>query len=94
MTASLVRYRASSAPDERLRFSTHEPLLQEMVVVRFVDNFLCYLGELLALIFGTRPETLRSSEQERIDFVLQYDSMDELRAALAEKRVERLASWE
>ena len=34
---------------------------------------------------------LRSAEQERLDFILQYQSMDELRTAIAEKKVERLA---
>ena len=66
-------------------------LITEVVIGRVVDNFLCYITDLLALIYKQRPEMLRSSEQERIDFILQYDSMDELRFALAEKRVERLA---
>ena len=69
----------------------HDELVNEMVVVRFVDNFLCYVSDLLALIFATRPETLRSGEQERLDFILLYNTIEELRHALAEKRVERLA---
>jgi hypothetical protein len=46
---------------------------------------------LLALVYKSRPETLRSAEQERLDFILQFESMDELRTAVAEKRVERLS---
>jgi len=69
----------------------HDGLLAEVILCRTVDNYLCYVTELLALIYKARPETLRTSEQERLDFILQYESMDELRTAIAEKRVERLS---
>lgn len=63
----------------------------EMALTRAADNYLTYLSELLALVFKTRPETLRSGEQVRLDFVLTHASMDELIDALAERRVERLS---
>ncbi len=74
-----------------LEIQQHDALLTEVVICRVVDNFLSFVSDLLALIYKVRPEMLRSSEQERIDFVLRFESMDELRSALAEKRVERLA---
>jgi hypothetical protein len=69
----------------------HDPLLQELILTRTVDNFLCFISDLLALIYKAKPEMLRSSEQERVDFVLQFSDMDQFRAAVAEKRVERLS---
>lgn len=74
--------------EERTR---NEELLIEIVICRVVDNFLSFLSDLLSCIYKARPEMLRSSEQERVDFVLQFETMDKLRRALAEKRVERLA---
>ncbi|MBI3915804.1 MAG: hypothetical protein HY322_02205 [Betaproteobacteria bacterium] len=70
---------------------SHNELVNEMLVCRVVDNVLTYVTELLALVYGAKPEMLRSSEQERVEFVLQFQTMDELRRALAEKRVERLS---
>lgn len=67
--------------------SSHLPLLNQMVFCRVVDNYMTYLSELLALIFQSRPETLRSSEQERLDFILQHSTMEDLIAAISEKRV-------
>ena len=66
-------------------------LLLELMLTRTVDNFLCFLSELLALIYRERPEMLRSSETEKLEFVLQFADMDQLRSAIAEKRVERLS---
>lgn len=69
----------------------HKSLLLELVLTRTVDNFLCFLSDLIALIYKAKPEMLRSSESEKLDFILQFTDMDQLRSAVAEKRVERLS---
>jgi hypothetical protein len=69
----------------------HVSLMHEFVLTRTIDNFLTYIAELLALIYKTRPEMLKSSEPERLEFILQHSSMDELREAIAERHVERLS---
>jgi len=63
------------------------PLILEMIFCRSIDNFLNYVSELLALIFITRPEALRSNEKISIQEVLQYKDRDELLGALTERRV-------
>lgn len=67
------------------------PLIGEVLVTRAVDSYLTYISELLSLVFRERPETLRSKEQISVDFVLGFDSLEELQEAIAERRVERLA---
>ncbi len=71
--------------------SHYRRLSQEVLLTRVVDLFLTYVARLLALIFITRPETLRSSGHVRVDFVLQYQTMKELIRALADEQVNRLA---
>jgi len=66
-------------------------LILETIITRTVDNYLTYVAELLATVFRTRPEMLRSAEQVPLEFVLKHDNMDDLLGALAERRVERLA---
>jgi hypothetical protein len=73
------------------RFGAFSPLLLEMVLTRGVDSFLTYLSELFSLVFRSRPETLRSREQIRVEDVLEHESMDEVVAFLSERRVGRLA---
>jgi hypothetical protein len=65
--------------------------VMEMMVVRGADNFLTYVSELLALIFTSRPETLKSSETVKLEDILQHSTMDDLVKRLAERRVERLS---
>ncbi len=69
----------------------YTPLMHRLLVSSQVDNFLVYLADLLALIFRTRPETLRSSETVRLDVVLHHQTMDDLIADLAERRVHQLS---
>jgi len=71
--------------------SDSQRMLAEMVFTRLVDYFLVYITELLALIYKARPETLRSREQLPLDFILQHDSMDDLRSAIIERQVEKVA---
>jgi hypothetical protein len=63
----------------------------EMMLVRGTDNFLAYVSELLALVFTSRPETLKSAETVKLEEILQHPTMDDLVKRLAERRVERLS---
>jgi hypothetical protein len=82
-------------PDENsphvVALRSHQQLLLQMVLSRMVDNYLVYIADLLALIFRTKPETLRSSEKVRLDTVLAHDNMEELISDLAERQVNRLS---
>jgi hypothetical protein len=76
---------------ESQSFDSYTPLLAEFILCRAVDGFLTYLSALLSLIFRTKPETLKSAEQERVDFILQFQTMEEFITALAERRVNKLS---
>jgi hypothetical protein len=65
--------------------------LPEMILCRTVDNFNCYLSDVLFILFRSRPETLRSSEQVTIEDVLTATNMDEFVERLAERKVESLS---
>jgi hypothetical protein len=72
-------------------FKAFRPLTREMLLNRFVDNFLTYVAQLLALAFKTRPDMLKSNEKVEVGFVLEHRTTDELTEALADRRVERLS---
>lgn len=67
------------------------PLIQELVITHSVDLYLQYVADLLRLIYVSRPETLRSARQVRIDEVLQFSTMDDLIRYLAGEEVNRLS---
>jgi hypothetical protein len=69
----------------------HFDLMLHLAFCGVVDNYLSYVSELLALIYRTKPEMLRSSETETLNEILRYSTMEELTNYLAEKRVNRLS---
>ncbi len=66
-------------------------LVMELLTTRNVDNYLSYVSQILADIFRSRPETLRSNEQVRLDFVLSHESMSDLIAEIADRQVNKLS---
>jgi hypothetical protein len=73
--------RAVASDDYNWR--TREPL----ATVRYVDNYLVYVADLIALLFRTRPEALRSSEQVSLEQVLRHRSLDDFIAWQVDERV-------
>jgi len=68
-----------------------ESYIAELLLCRIVESFLAYLSDLLILIFKTKPEILRSTKTEQLEFILQFQTMEELIAALSEKKANELA---
>lgn len=68
----------------------YERHFSQMTYARSIDNFITYFKEILAEIVNKRPEVLRSKDQEKLDFILSFESMQELLKALSEKKIEEL----
>jgi hypothetical protein len=66
-------------------------LILQMILCRTVDNFLTYVSDLMTLIFRERPEVMRSNDKVSFNDVLQFSSMPELIAHLADRRVHELS---
>lgn len=69
----------------------YTPLLSEVLITRAFDAFLTYVARLVALIFTSKPETLRSGSEVKIDYILSFESREEMIRALADDEVDRLA---
>ncbi len=67
-----------------------QPFLQ-MFICRFVDQFSTYLSEVIREVLHSRPEILRSGEQVRVDYVLQFSSVEELTTNLIDRKVADLS---
>lgn len=68
----------------------YENLIIEMILSRAIDGFLTYMADMLALIFTSKPETLKSNDTMKYDDILSYGSMEELVHEMAESRVRNL----
>jgi hypothetical protein len=76
--------------DQFLDIKYYENPLSSMVYVRTIDNFITYFKEILAEIVQVKPQILKSQESEKLDFILDYESMDDLINAIATKKIEEL----
>jgi hypothetical protein len=73
------------------KISVFYRLLTEMALCRAVDSYLIYLSELLSLIFRARPESLRSSEEVKLEFVLAHRTRARLVRAIIDRKVNQLS---
>jgi hypothetical protein len=77
---------------DRLLFASksYENMLSQMTYSRSIDNFILYLKNILAEIIEIKPELLKSGDKERLDYILGFNDIAELRRALADKKIENL----
>ena len=69
---------------------TFEIFYGQMCFARTIDNVLTYFKEILSEIVLKKPQILKSKETERLDFILNYETIEELQVAIAEKKIEAL----
>lgn len=68
----------------------YEIHLSSMMYVNTIDSFTVYFKEILSEVVLTKPQILKSQESEKLDFVLEYESMNDLINAIANKKIEEL----
>lgn len=86
----LVRNFKNSNVDHLFDIRTYEKFYGQMAYSRTIDNMLIYFKEILAEVIIKKPQILKSNETERLDFILNYENINELRIALSEKKIEHL----
>lgn len=86
----LIEYFKSEESDKMLEIDSYEGFYGQMCFARTIDNTLTYFKDILGEVILKTPEILKSQEKERLDFILKYDSIESLKIALAEKKIESL----
>lgn len=80
----------NSFENETLDIHFYEMSLGSMMYIKSVDNFQNYFKEILSEIVLSRPEILKSKETERLDYILSFNSREEMIKAIAEKKINSL----
>jgi hypothetical protein len=68
-------------------FFAQIPLIGEFVFQRLVDTFLLYITEQLTIVFTARPEMLSTEEKITYREALEFETKEELVAALVDRKV-------
>lgn len=77
--------------DELFDMMFYERHFTQMAYSRSIDNFITYFKDILAEVVVKKPQVLKSSnDQERLDFILSHDNMDDLVKSISEKKIEEL----
>jgi hypothetical protein len=86
-----LRKTTNEGAGARRSFKQFLQFIYELMICRAVENFLAYISELLALVYSSKPEMLKSSEMVTIEFVIDHTSREELLKALVERKIDKLA---
>ncbi len=86
----IVKNNLSTNLDSFLNIRFYEIHLSSMIYVNTIDNFTTYFKDILSEVVLAKPQVLKSQEAERLDFILEHDSMDELISSIASKKIEEL----
>lgn len=83
--------RLDSSPGQfQRRLLQLDHVLEEMVLVRVVDNFMSYLSNIIRECLKSRREIMRSNETVSYLEIFQAQTLDELHEALVERKVDAL----
>lgn len=75
---------------EFIKIENYEHSLASMMYIRTLDNFINYFKEILSEVVKIQPKLLKSKDKETLEFILSYDSYEDLIHAITEKKVEAL----
>ncbi len=74
--------------DKVKKFSEYN---SEVLCIRIVDNFLCYLSETIQKCMLKRPEMLKSSEMVRIEEILNFSRKADIVRFLVDRKINELS---
>lgn len=90
VSIQLVEYLKNTNIDHLFDLLFYERHFSQMSFSRAIDNFISYFKEILAEVVIKKPQILKSKDQERLDFILEYESMSDLIKAISERKIEEL----
>ncbi|MGW1276850.1 hypothetical protein ACWD4V_07810 [Streptomyces tsukubensis] len=67
------------------------PASAELGLTRCVENFLCYVSDIITQVLTARPDLLKTQEQVTIEDVLEHESIEGFISWAAERRVAQLS---
>jgi hypothetical protein len=91
ISEKLETFFKSEDSDAIFDLNSYELYFGQMAYCRIVDNALCYFKDVLSEVVLKEPRVLKSSkEKESYDFMLSFDTIEELKKALSDKKIKEL----
>lgn len=90
ISVKLVEFFKTEKADKLFDMMFYERHFSQMAYTRSIDNFISYFKDILAEVVIKKPQVLKSKDQERLDFILSHNNMDDLLKSISEKKIEEL----
>ena len=91
VSEKLETFFKSKESDVIFDINSYELYFGQMAYCRLVDNALCYFKDVLSEVVVKEPRVLKSTkEKENYDFILSFETIDELKKALSDKKIKEL----
>jgi len=90
VSIELVEFFKTDKADKIFDKTLYERHFSQMAYSRLVDNFTTYFKEVLAEVVLKKPQILKSKDQEKLDFILSHETMEDFIRAVSEKKIEEL----
>lgn len=91
ISEKLETFLKSEDSDAIFDLNSYELYFGQMAYCRIVDNALCYFKDVLSEVVVKEPRVLKSSkEKESYDFMLSFETIEELKKALSDKKIKEL----
>ncbi|MBU1577558.1 MAG: hypothetical protein KJ869_10200 [Candidatus Edwardsbacteria bacterium] len=90
LSNELVKLLTKNGAESFTQSKSYEHYFCQMAFSRSIDNLITYFKDILAEVINIKPEILKSNETINYEFVLSFDDINELKNALAEKKIEEL----
>ena len=91
VSEKLVDFLKSEDSNRIFNAENYELYFGQMAYCRLVDNSLCYFKDILSEVVKKQPKVLKSSkEEETHEFILSFETIDELRRSLSDKKIKEL----
>lgn len=91
ISEQFINFLASNNSDRIFDKESHEPYFSNIAFCRIMDNALCFFKDILSEVIKKDPRPLNlSKEKETHEFILSFNSIEELKESLIDKKIEQL----
>lgn len=90
ISKKLIGFLQSDKGDDIFNVNTYELYFGQMAYTRLTDNALSYFKDVLSEVVIKNSNILKSSEKESLDYIISFDTMEDLINDLTEKKIKKL----
>lgn len=86
----LIEFLKSVDGNSIFNVASYERYFGQMAYTRITDNALSYFKDVLSEVVRKKPTVLKSNEQESIEYIMSFNTMEDLILDITERKVKKL----